>query len=197
MKTRTDLINFIIKHKNAKKYLEIGIQNGINFEDIKVEHKIGVDPYPTDYCLENSSVLKMTSDMFFRLDDEKYQMFDVIFIDGLHTEKQTWIDLQNSLRRLNKGGVIILHDALPKSLKFTALEWNGSTYKAIMRAAQTSGIKLKTWEHDHGCAIVVKDENNINETQNVITRFSHLWKNNGEIVGKSTTEQIIKYIGTL
>ena len=46
MEIRTDLLKFIVQQMNPEKYLEIGIQEGINFESIKVNTKIGVEPNP-------------------------------------------------------------------------------------------------------------------------------------------------------
>ena len=53
----------------------------------------------------------MTSDDFFRDNKEK---FDLIFIDGLHETNQVDRDIENSLKFINKGGTILLHDCLPK-----------------------------------------------------------------------------------
>lgn len=43
--TRTDIINFLIKHKKFKSYLEIGLDNGDNFKNIKCDLKESVDPF--------------------------------------------------------------------------------------------------------------------------------------------------------
>lgn len=92
----------------------------------------------------------MSSDTFF---DKEHTFLsktglDIAFIDGLHTFSQTLKDVQNTLRYLNKKGVIVLHDcnplsevaALPaKSIReiqklnppgFTGI-WNGDVWKTI------------------------------------------------------------------
>ena len=62
MITHTDIINDFIKKYNFKSYLEIGIHNKEdNFNKIKCENKIGVDPdenAKADYVI--------TSDEFFK-----------------------------------------------------------------------------------------------------------------------------------
>ena len=54
----------------------------------------------------------MTSDNYFF--NNKNNLFDLIFLDGLHTYEQTIKDIFNSLKTLKKNGVIIVHDCLPK-----------------------------------------------------------------------------------
>ena len=194
METRTDLLKYIVEQKKPNKYLEIGIQQGINFDSINVPYKTGVEPFPTRI---QENVLTMFSDQFFSQDNPEYDGYDLIFIDGLHTEDQTWKDLINSLERLNDGGIIVMHDALPHNKEYTTMAWCGTSYKAIMRAAQTPGLIVKTWEKDHGCAVIIKDPEPILQADVYTTDFEDLWKNNGAIVGKSTTEEIIQFINSL
>ena len=97
---------------------------------------------------------------------------------------------------MNENGIIVMHDALPHRIEYTSMLWCGTSYKSIMRASQTSGLKVRTWENDHGCAIIVKDQTVIIEKP-ITTEFEDLWKNNGAVVGKSTTDEIINYIKSL
>ncbi len=53
---------------------------------------------------------EMTSNEFFALEKIQNKKYDVIFIDGLHETTQVDIDIQNSLKHLNEGGFILLHD---------------------------------------------------------------------------------------
>ena len=43
------------------------------------------------------------------------KQYDVIFIDGLHLEKQVIKDIGHALQHLNKNGTIVLHDCKPGS----------------------------------------------------------------------------------
>lgn len=56
----------------------------------------------------NYSHMRMTSDEAFEL--LKDQMFDFVFIDGLHTYEQLKRDMENYSRIIRKGGVISMHD---------------------------------------------------------------------------------------
>ena len=131
---RWEIINKYIKEKKFKSYLEIGIKNkNFNFNKIECENKIGVDP---DY--KTKAEYAMTSDEFFKINKNK---FDCIFIDGFHEYNQLNKDIKNSLKCLNKNGIIFCHDVFPLS-KETCLPplngkerdeiWNGDCYKSWM-----------------------------------------------------------------
>lgn len=95
---RSDIINFLIKKNNFKTYLEIGLDNpDVNFNKINCSVKHSVDPffesdhtefdiksYEFEYAMKFLT-FRMTSDEFFETSSMKY---DIIFIDGLHTERK-------------------------------------------------------------------------------------------------------------
>jgi hypothetical protein len=100
-------MNLFIKVNNYSSYLEIGYKEGACFNYIECFRKVGVDPTPL--CDHDKVILK-TSDDFFRDNMEK---FDIIHIDGYHEHQQVLRDIDNSLKILNEGGIIICHDMLP------------------------------------------------------------------------------------
>jgi hypothetical protein len=108
---RHDLINSFIDNID-KNYLEIGVQRGITFVQIKCNNKDSVDPYP---ILEgiNRVNFKTTSDDFFETKIQK--KYDYIFIDGLHECHQALKDFKNSYNNLNKNGIIFFDDVLPQN----------------------------------------------------------------------------------
>lgn len=105
------------KFRRPTSYLEIGVDEGITFEQINSEIKHGVDPYGTydvDY--------RMTSEMFFVLNKLFFhQKYDVILIDGVHISLIVDKEIDESLKILNKGGYIILHDTDPRSKETSEL----------------------------------------------------------------------------
>lgn len=109
---RNDIINSLIAIKKYKSYLEIGIGDGANYNQIICENKNNVDPCFDLLDSQNISHVKnvMTSDEFFNKNTE---MFDVIFVDGLHEYQQVYRDIKNSLNVLNENGCIVCHDMLP------------------------------------------------------------------------------------
>ena len=102
--SRIEVIQNIINKQKYQNYLEIGCDNDENFSKVIIDNKIGVDPL-------KGGTLRMTSDDFFK---ENKRIFDIIFLDGLHTYEQTIKDIDNSLKFISENGVIIIHDCLPK-----------------------------------------------------------------------------------
>lgn len=149
-----------------------------NFLRVNCKNKECVDPYLSQedneyqdgyaleknapikqYIEENILTYKMTSDDFFAQlpEDKKY---DVVFIDGLHTEEQAGRDIVNSLNHLNNGGFIVVHDCLPDfyeaqtDVRNTGV-WNGSTWRAIPML-RFAGIPYFTVDTDFGCCVIHK-----------------------------------------
>ena len=114
-RTRTDLLNLICEIRKPQRYLEIGIQSGENFKAVNCPVKVGVDPDPNvEY---QTGLWRFTSDQFFedwgRVGSRPNYPFDLIFIDGDHSAEQTDKDIGNAILHLNKGGLIVCHDARP------------------------------------------------------------------------------------
>ena len=103
---RWDMIEYLIKKNNYKKYLEIGCDQNQLFSRINIQNKVGVDP-------ASGGNVRETSDNFF---EKNKDMFDIIFIDGLHIYEQVKKDILNSIKYLNDEGVILIHDCLPDSM---------------------------------------------------------------------------------
>jgi len=126
--TRIEVLNAIIKKKNVKNYLEIGVNRGKCLFKIKgPERRFAVDPFfnfnlwkKVKACVLNTDNFKntyfeVTSDAFFANNTtllEKHTL-DLAFIDGLHTYKQSLRDTINTLEFLDQGGIIVLHDCNP------------------------------------------------------------------------------------
>ena len=158
---RTSIINHLIKNNNLKKYLEIGVRDLRNFEQIDIEYKIGVDPFPTKM---ESNIVKDTSDNFFKNNNE---IFDIIFIDGLHLEKQVDNDLKNSFKFLSSYGYIIMHDCNPPS-EFHQREeymvkgnpnkpWNGTTWRSYAKLRiHNDSVNMTCIDCDWGVGIINK-----------------------------------------
>ena len=152
--SRSVIIQNIINDKKYKNYLEIGCDRDENFSKIKIENKTGVDPL-------QGGTLRMTSDNFFIKNNKN---FDLIFLDGLHTYEQTIKDIDNSLKILNKDGVIIIHDCLPKKIWNQIVpriygHWNGDVWKAIVHSRTYSSADTYTCIADHGLGIIFKRKN--------------------------------------
>ena len=191
-RNRIDLIQHIIENKNYKTYLEIGCHNNEVFDKISIE-KIGVDPV-------SGGNYRGFSDDFFK---ENKINFDCIFIDGLHEYDQVKRDIINSVKILNKNGMIILHDCLPPSINHqrvprTRYSWNGDVWKAIVEA--------RTWEHvntytvlaDQGLGVIKKEQNTDKLDLTNITfknlKFKFFYENYNKIMRTISYEDFLKII---
>jgi hypothetical protein len=152
---RWDIINYLVEKNNYKSYLEVGVQDyESNCAKINVEHKVSVDPAPRGKC-----DFIGTSDAYFDSISSDV-MFDIIFIDGLHHSDQVLKDIDNSLRHLNIGGTIVVHDCLPETF-YNQLrddhggEWTGDVWKAIVYLkGRRDDLDIKVVDHDWGCGII-------------------------------------------
>ena len=190
---RWDLIKRIIKEKKFNSYLEIGCDDDYSFSQIEVEKKIGVDPY-------SGGNYKGTSDEFFLKNSE---CFDCIFIDGLHEYDQVYKDIINSLKFLNKGGIILLHDCLPASVHQQAVPrykkiWNGDVWKAIVNIRTNADYDTITCYIDHGVSIIRKQKNvdrlnlNIDNFKNL--KFKDFYYNYKKYMRLVDYENIFDYL---
>lgn len=158
MKHHSELINFIIRQKDLKSYIEIGtFDRSHNFDLIECEKKFCLDPDPNV-----RADFMMTSDQFFDFIKDK-KKFDLFFIDGLHHADQVKKDFENALRCLTDKGYIIIHDANPHSEHITHVprdnrEWCGDVYKFVCSLGCYYGIDFLTVDMDYGCCVVWKDK---------------------------------------
>src|ERR1035437_3216433 len=157
--TRTEIIQLLIDKFNYKKYCEIGCDRNENFININIPIKVGVDP-------RRGGTLRMTSDEFFKDNNEFY---DIFFIDGLHHADQVYRDITNSLLFLKPNGIIVIHDCNPISYiaqvspkprrwKLRPLGlWNGDVWKGWLRLrSEREDLEILVVDTDYGCGIVRK-----------------------------------------
>lgn len=151
---RTTIIQSLIDKINAKSYLEIGIDNAVNFQTIVCNRKVSVDPNTNTVAMHY-----LTSDEFFKNNTDK---FDVIFIDGLHHADQVYRDIINSLSALNDGGYIVCHDMNPiqeshQVIPFVSGLWNGDCWKAFVQLrSERADLQMHVVDADHGCGVISK-----------------------------------------
>ena len=162
-----ELLNFLIEKYGYKTYLEIGVEAGYVFNNIKAEFKIGVNPDET-----SKANMVTTSDDFFSKNKQK---FDLIFVDGLHQHEQVYRDIMNSLEFLNTGGTIVCHDMWPATDYEASHEpvyggaWNGDCYKALLKIAGEHDDLLihVLYDFDYGTTIIRKTDHNAILKRNV------------------------------
>jgi hypothetical protein len=180
-------IDVIKKKKNKVNYLEIGVQTGFCFFKIRADRKLAVDP---DFIIKlknkikgyfrnrtnfNNKFFELTSDDFFAQKGDYIKQIggiDVAFIDGLHLREQVAKDIENTLKYLNKGGLILVHDCNPLNANaavraYTSQEvidmnlpgydyiWNGDVWEAIVELRATrKDLDIAVINSDHGVGLI-------------------------------------------
>lgn len=151
---RVALMNHLAKHLGEEcRYLEIGCDRDDLFASLPIADKTGVDPQSGGNC-------RMTSDAFFA---ENTKMFDLVFLDGLHTYDQLHRDVQNALKCTRSGGFIGIHDLVPRNWKEEHVprlngDWTGNVWKVGLELAASEGINFRLFLIDHGVGLIHVDE---------------------------------------
>jgi hypothetical protein len=188
MLDRIQIIQSLIKVTRAKNYLEIGVSKGGCFLKIRARYKMAVDPF-FRISLEkkmkwlfknpaniNNHYFEQTSNDFFANHQPLLgrRSPKVVLVDGLHTYEQALEDVLNSLKFLEDGGVILMHDCNPlteaagyrgesprqvKSLNLPGWNdvWNGDVWKAIIHLRSLNPeLDVFVLDCDHGIGVVRK-----------------------------------------
>lgn len=191
--SRLFVVQSFIDKKKLNSYLEIGTFDDELFKHIKCKKKIGVDPF-------TGGTHRMTSDEFFYKNKDK---FDCIFIDGLHHYNQVKKDINNSLKFINDGGIVLIHDCLPQNIEAqsvprTTIDWNGDVWKAFVEIRTNSNLNTYTCLADHGIGVILKGKNenplNLNIKDYKKLKFLDYYKNHYEMMNIIEYEDLIKII---
>ncbi len=116
----SQLINAVPGFKD-KRYLELGIHLGQTFKAIIAIDKTSVDTV-------HPAMFQGTTDEYFaQLDSE--EKFDVIYIDACHDYHFVVKDFNDSLKHLNPGGLIFMHDMIPPTEELTKPQFCGTAFR--------------------------------------------------------------------
>ncbi len=119
---------------NAQSYLEIGVNEGHTFHEVNLPYKDAVDPNflfdVNPYQTEKVRFFREPSDLFWASQNPK--IYDVIFIDGLHTFEQTFRDMVCSMRFSHERTIWLIDDTLPSDV-FSAMPNQQQSYRERQR----------------------------------------------------------------
>ena len=132
------VINMYLSGKPSTSYLEIGLYKGNTFRQVNATIKDSVDP---DSSM-NAKYCTTSDDFFSNFAPNLGYKYDVVFIDGLHYTDQVDRDIDNSIKFLKDGGVVVLHDCnpisemrqrVPPDFDIWKYGWNGDVWKSIFK----------------------------------------------------------------
>lgn len=113
-------INAVLRELSGSSYLEVGVAKGTTFFEVAAARKVAVDPrfrFDTkdrgEYLHE--TYYSISSDEFFADAIGRRDMYDLIFLDGLHTYPQTLKDFLSSLAVAHNNSIWIIDDTVPNS----------------------------------------------------------------------------------
>jgi hypothetical protein len=130
-------------------YLEVGVFRGVTFNSLEAARKVAVDPKfafdfsPIAAADPSIEFWQTTSDRYFGTIADPARLFDVVYLDGLHTFEQTLRDLLNAMSLLKSGGVIVVDDVFPSS--YVASLPSIEDFKRVRIA---SGVQSRDWMGD-------------------------------------------------
>ncbi|MCC9620843.1 class I SAM-dependent methyltransferase [Thalassospira sp. MA62] len=148
---RIALVNMLVAKVGGPEvsYLEIGCFGNALFDSVFASKKTGVDP-------ASGGTHPMTSDAFFA---QNTDMFDVVFIDGLHEYEQVRRDAENALKFLKPGGWIAFHDLMPRNWKEHHVpmlqdSWTGDCWKVAFDLVRSEDLDFRLAKIDHGVGVL-------------------------------------------
>jgi predicted O-methyltransferase YrrM len=116
-------------------YVELGLYDGETFQKVQpyAQKLYGIDLKPNAYLerlkqYNNTSIHYCKTDDFF---DSFDGGIDMAFIDADHCVDSVTKDFNNVIKRLNPGGVVILHDTDPESNDLFVSTRCGDAYKIV------------------------------------------------------------------
>lgn len=155
MCNHTDILNLLASKFNLRSYLEVGLRSSDdNFDLIICPIKTSVDINP-----QANPTFAVSSDEFYAGNKER---FDLQFIDGDHTEYQSYRDICNAINCMEDEGYVLCHDCNPTTMEMQAeprqqSEYTGTVWRAWVRLRQErNDLSMFVIDTDYGCGVICK-----------------------------------------
>jgi hypothetical protein len=133
-------------------YLELGVNDNVNFNAIKSKNKFSVD-------MNGKAMYTGTTDEYFdSLPLE--EKFDIIFIDANHDYDYVLRDFNNSIDHATKW--ILLHDMIPPSRKYTQPSRCSDSFKLLYYMFQETSFEMYSMNNNFGFTLIKLPATKIN-----------------------------------
>jgi hypothetical protein len=140
---RIDLLNYLNIRFNHTSSLEIRWDNDQKSDIIQ-----------SRFDSTRGETFRMMSDEFFAQNDRKFDLI-VLNPDNLSAE-QFWNDIAHSLKSLNDGGTIVLHNLLPSKPIRGNFSFTRESWKAAVAMRLLPDYEIIVVDIDGGCGIIRK-----------------------------------------
>lgn len=125
-------------------YLELGIFDNVNFNNIKCRNKFSVD-------MNGNAMFTGTTDEYFDQLSVSEQ-FDIIFIDANHDYEYVIRDFNNAIKHATKW--VLLHDMIPRSVKFIQPKFCSDSFRVLQYLIKETDFEIYSMDNNFGLTFV-------------------------------------------
>jgi hypothetical protein len=125
-------------------YLELGVNDNVNFNQIKCKNKYSVD-------MNGNAMFTGTTDEYFN-SLPKNTNFDIIFIDANHDYDFVLRDFNNSIDYAKDW--ILIHDMIPPTTRYTKNKFCSDSYKILYYMLKETDFKIYPMDNNYGLTLV-------------------------------------------
>lgn len=147
----SDFVSAMASIYKPRNYLELGLYVGETLNKVVpwCEKVYGVDTnlgrvFVNPTLRDRIELHQSTTDDFFEKIRDLNIIFDMAFIDADHRHTSALRDLENVLRYLRPGGIVIMHDTDPLSDHYKAPDLCGDSYKLVEKLELHQRLNIVT-----------------------------------------------------
>lgn len=161
----SSFIGYIAQIYKPKIYVELGLYHGETFRNVipYTQMAYGIDIKPNEQ-LENIKNSHNNVEIKYCKTDEFFENYtgsiDMAFVDADHCVDSVKKDFENILKRLNPGGIILLHDTDPENDKLIHPGYCGDSYKIVNILENNPDINIITLPITEAGLSMIQKKNN-------------------------------------